>query len=210
MYRWWQVAVAATCLTGCFPAEHTVRPRVRGAGSVTTYEPIDRNATTVATATVPRDPLVGRIGAREMASPITFALDAATLAGRDVRALAAATTGPALVDLARATNRFRDGARASGLSRGDLLVFDGAVDRAPASLLGVVVGEERPGTWSFVYLAEGIIRRGLITPGHPAAKRGADGAALNTHLRHRETRRPTGTRFLAGELFAGVIGPIAR
>ena len=75
----------------------------------------------------------------------------------------------------------------------------------PASLLGIVVSTDNQGTAEFVYLSRGVERRGYVNPRHPDTKRDRGGRAMNTHIRHSNGRDPRGTKYLAGQLFAGYL-----
>ena len=91
------------------------------------------------------------------------------------------------------------------LRAGDVVVFDRAVDDAPASLLGLVAATDDRGVSEFFYVAAGVIRRGYIDPKRPALARDAERRIVNTFLRHQQNQPPAGTRFLAGELFVGAV-----
>ncbi len=115
-----------------------------------------------------------------------------------------------LVEQHRASAAFWDASRLGSdtpelLRAGDLLVFDRAVDDAPASLLGLVTATDDRGVSEFFYVAAGVIRRGFIDPKRPTLARDAERRVVNTFLRHNQNQPPAGTRYLAGELFAGAI-----
>ena len=60
-------------------------------------------------------------------------------------------------------------------------------------------------TCEFVYLANGIIRRGFIDVARSHTKRDKTGAAVNTFLRHTKRWPNNGGHYLAGEHLAYVI-----
>lgn len=93
---------------------------------------------------------------------------------------------------------------------GDLLVFDRAVGGAPASLVAVALGRDDRGVIEMLYVAQGVVRRGFVDPARPRLVRDRDRRAVNTYLRHGRDQPPAGTRYLAGELFAGVVAAAAR
>ncbi len=100
----------------------------------------------------------------------------------------------------------RFGADTDALLRaGDVVVFDRAVDDAPASLIGLVAATDVRGVSEFFYVAAGVIRRGFIDPKRPTLARDAERRIVNTFLRHKQNQPPAGTRFLTGELFAGAV-----
>jgi hypothetical protein len=75
----------------------------------------------------------------------------------------------------------------------------------PASLVAVVVSTDSRDVVEFVYLARGVVRRGYLSRAHPADKRDADGRVLNTFIRHSDGGDPADTRYLAGELYGGLV-----
>lgn len=91
------------------------------------------------------------------------------------------------------------------LRAGDLLVFDRAIDDLPASLVALVAATDDRGVSEFFYVAAGVIRRGFVDPKRPTLARDAERRIVNTFLRHKQNQPPAGTRFLAGELLAGVV-----
>jgi hypothetical protein len=88
---------------------------------------------------------------------------------------------------------------------GDLLVFDEATSHQPASLVGVAVSSDTEGTIEFVYLARGVVRRGYVNVRRREEQRDEAGRILNTFVRHSDGGDDRSTRYLAGELFAGVV-----
>ncbi len=129
-----------------------------------------------------------------------------TLQDRQVAAAQPATIA-ALVEQAQTNRAFVPAAELAltGLRVGDLLVFDRAIDDAPASLLGLVASIDARGVSEFFYVAGGVVRRGFIDPARPALVRDADRRVVNTFLRHKQNQPPAGTHFLTGELIAGAI-----
>jgi hypothetical protein len=128
-----------------------------------------------------------------------LALDMAEALGAalhpDVRA---AADGPALVATAAARDALASGAPVLG----DLVVFDGAQDQGPASLVGVVVSRRDDGAVEFVYLGLGVVRRGWLHRDRPSDKRDRQGVVLNTWLRAARGQHRKG---LAGELWSTYI-----
>jgi hypothetical protein len=88
---------------------------------------------------------------------------------------------------------------------GDLVLFDRVTAGEPASLVAVVVSTDSRHVIEFIYLGRGVVRRGYLSRAHPADKRDSDGRALNTFIRHSDGNDPSGTRHLAGELYAAHI-----
>ncbi|MCX5744231.1 MAG: hypothetical protein NT062_17210 [Proteobacteria bacterium] len=100
-------------------------------------------------------------------------------------------------DLATAPVRWRaaDGEpHRAAITAGDLLVF--AVDE----LVAIAVSPTE-----FIYVAGGVVRRGLIDPLRPTSHRNDDGTIANTYLRHGSKWPPKGTRYLSGELLAAIV-----
>lgn len=111
-------------------------------------------------------------------------------------------TGRALVALARE----REALQTDGAPQlGDLVVFDHVEGGRPASLTGIVVTSDADGTIEFVYLARGVVRRGLVNLARPDVSRDEFGRALNTFVRHSDGRDRRGARYRAGELFSTFI-----
>ncbi len=177
---------------------------------------------------ISRLPAPHRVAAADAPTPSTVA-DARTLAGhRDPRdpvafALAVAAslgpapmpalrTGPALVAWAREQGIFASvpdapTAPTLSLAPGDLLVFDRAVENAPASLVAVALVTDARGVTEFLYLARGVIRTGHLDLSRPGVARDREGRSVNSYLRHGTDHPPAGTRYLAGELLGGRIRP---
>jgi hypothetical protein len=88
---------------------------------------------------------------------------------------------------------------------GDLLVFHRALSDAPADLIALVLDRDARGVTEFLYVASGVIRRGLVDASRPAVHRDARGATVNTYLRHVRRWPARGQHYLAGELLGHVV-----
>jgi hypothetical protein len=55
-----------------------------------------------------------------------------------------------------------------------------------------------------LYVAGGVVRRGFVDAGSPRIARDKAGVVHNTFLRHAKDWPPKGTRYLTGELLAGM------
>jgi hypothetical protein len=89
--------------------------------------------------------------------------------------------------------------------RGDLLVFDKVTSDDDADLIGIVVARDERNVTEFVYLGEGIVRRGFVDVTRPKTKRDKAGAVVNTFLRHTKRWPNKGSHYLAGEHLQHVI-----
>ena len=89
--------------------------------------------------------------------------------------------------------------------RGDLLVFDKVASDDDADLIGIVVSRDERNVTEFVYVGNGIVRRGFIDVTRPKTKRDKNGAVVNTFLRHTKRWPNKGSHYLAGEHLAYVI-----
>jgi hypothetical protein len=88
---------------------------------------------------------------------------------------------------------------------GDLLRFDRVGLDNGEQIFALVTARQARGVFELAYLAAGVWRRGLIDPMRPRLHRDGSGAVVNTYLRHHRAKLPEGTRFLSGELLAGVL-----
>ncbi|MEZ4404788.1 MAG: hypothetical protein R3B06_32665 [Kofleriaceae bacterium] len=235
MWRFAFLAVVAGCAPRALVSRGTSTPVVEapspgptGTKSDTARSPAGAPAVEVAGPTAPQEPPTGvvlsRLPARHQERPApapaveTVAQARALVGRRDPRppldvalALAAQLTGrptPAVGD-ARSLIAWAQAAMAwravPAVGPGDLIVFDRAVGGARASLVAVALGRDARGVVEVVYLGAGVIRRGFFDPSRPQLRRDRAGRIVNTSLRHNRDQPPRGTRFLAGELFAGVI-----
>jgi hypothetical protein len=149
------------------------------------------------------DDLRALVGRRDGRTDVAFAIACAQILGEGT--LSPPEDGPALVELARARHALVAPTEARP-APGDLLIFDRAVDDAPASRVAVVLTrDDVRGVVEMLYLARGVIRRGFVDVARPRTRRDADGRIVNTFLRHSSDQPPKGTRFLAGELLAHVV-----
>jgi hypothetical protein len=152
------------------------------------------------------DILRGMVGQRDKdRSHVQFALLAVEAIGVELGPDARGQqSGPELLAWAES----KDALSKSSPLPGDLVVFDKVHDGEPASLVGVVVAvtpRDSDQTVEFVYLARGVVRRGYVSPNTPASKRDPTGSALNTFVRHLDSKTPKSAEFLAGELFRTYI-----
>jgi len=90
-------------------------------------------------------------------------------------------------------------------SVGDLLRFDRVGLDNGEQIFALVTARQARGVFELAYLDAGVWRRGLIDPMRPRLHRDGSGAVVNTYLRHHRAKLPEGTRFLSGELLAGVL-----
>lgn len=88
---------------------------------------------------------------------------------------------------------------------GDLLVFDRTEGDAEADRIAIVLSRDDRGVTEYMYLANGIWRRGFMDATRPHLRRDDLGKIVNTFHRHGRRYPPKGTRYLAGELAAFVI-----
>jgi hypothetical protein len=137
------------------------------------------------------------VGTRTRAPAHQFAREA--LAGLGVRLrpeLALAPTGEALVSAARTAGAL---SVARTPAPGDLVVFE------EGWLVGVVTAVRGDGAVEFVYAARGVVRRGWLAPTRPSDQRDPEGRILNTFVRPRRPADTRGQRYLAGELYTGLV-----
>jgi len=145
--------------------------------------------------------LRGFVGQRDSRDPLAIVL--AWLADLGIATESYPSEGPALVTWAQTAGKL---ALVSDAARpGDLLVFDRATTDGPSDLFALVIARDARGVVEFMYAGHGVIRRGFLDPTRPSIRRDADGAIVNTFLRHGKQWPPAGTRYLAGELVAHVI-----
>jgi hypothetical protein len=143
------------------------------------------------TSTGPLGVLRATVGQRH---PRTTAL------GFALRALAAISFSPQqLIDQHTPAAGLLELARKRGATSdsqpllGDLLVL------ADGDVLGIVLSRRPDATVEFIYLGEGIVRRGFLNQRHPKRQRDDNGRVLNTLV------RTGGTSHLAGTLFTTYI-----
>lgn len=139
-------------------------------------------------------------GRRDGRDGVAFVIDAAGELGAPAMD---ATDGPSLVALADERGALHDAS--ATIEPGDILVFDRALDDAPATLVAIAIARDERGVIEMIYLAKGVVRRGFLDPARPHTKRDADGRIVNTFLRHGTDYPPKGTKYLAAELLAHVI-----
>jgi hypothetical protein len=88
---------------------------------------------------------------------------------------------------------------------GDLLVFDHVDSDERFDRVALVLARDARGVTEFLYLGNGVVRRGFMDPARPNMRRDGDGGVLNTFMRHGRRWPPKGTRYLAGELVSHVV-----
>jgi hypothetical protein len=145
------------------------------------------------------DDLRALVGRRESRAPLA----AVAAWSRELGAPFAATSGAALVSWAAEAGRLRP-ADYDPLS-GDLLVFDQATSDDASDLVALVLDRDERGVTEFLYVAAGVVRRGLVDASRPALRRDGSGATVNTFLRHGRRWPGKGMHYLAGELLGHVI-----
>ncbi len=96
---------------------------------------------------------------------------------------------------------FEHGRTSDDIEPGSLLVFARTESETAPDLVAIAVGRDGRGVVEFVFCAGGAIRRGFFDLRHPSRRRDADGAIENTFLRTGKRWPPSGTHYLAGELF---------
>ncbi len=139
------------------------------------------------------------VGRRDTSDPITAALAWARELGTPLEA----RTGDDVV--AWATQRNQLGAPTDAAAPGDLLVFDHASSDAELDLVAVVIARDDRGVTEYVYLGNGIIRRGFVDASRPRTRRDADDRIVNTFMRHGKRWPAKGSHYLSGELLAHVV-----
>jgi hypothetical protein len=147
-----------------------------GAGGIVISRLPAPHRVAAAEAPAPRtiDDALALVGHRDSRQPLAFALAVATSLEPDVRGDAGGTIpafadGPALVAWAREQGTFR--IAGAPMAPGDLLVFDRAVENAPASLVGVALATDTRGVTAFLYLARGVVRVGHLDPARRSLER---------------------------------------
>jgi hypothetical protein len=145
------------------------------------------------------DDLRALVGRRESRAPLA----AVAAWSRELGAPFTASSGAALVSWAAEAGRLRPTEDAP--RPGDLLVFDQATSDDASDLVAVVLDQDDRGVTEFLYVAAGIVRRGLVDPSRPAIRRDASGATVNTFLRHGKRWPGKGMHYLAGELLGHII-----
>ncbi|NVB83236.1 MAG: hypothetical protein HOV81_32990 [Kofleriaceae bacterium] len=88
---------------------------------------------------------------------------------------------------------------------GDLLVFDHVDGGDRFDRVALVLARDGRGVTEFLYLGNGVVRRGFMDPARANMRRDGDGSVLNTFMRHGRRWPPKGTRYLAGELVSHVV-----
>jgi hypothetical protein len=141
------------------------------------------------------------VGHRDKREPYAIVLSWLDELGIDIHP--PATGGDDLVTWAQTANKLADPTDIA--KPGDLLVFDYAVDDDMFDLVAIAIGRDARGVTEFIYVGNGIIRRGFLDPTRATSRRDLDGLVLNTFLRHGKRWPPKGTRYLAGELLSHII-----
>lgn len=143
--------------------------------------------------------LRARVGYRDKRDPFTLAIEWTRALGRSTEG----TTATELLAWAESSSRAAD--PTDPAQPGDLLIFDHVTSDSETDLVAVVIGRDDRGVTEFVYLGNGIIRRGFVDPTRMATRRDREGLVVNTYLRHGRRWPAKGTHYLAGELLARVI-----
>ncbi len=143
--------------------------------------------------------LRGLVGRRTKNDPALVVLGWTHALGRT----AEGTTGTELVAWAESSNRLAEPTAAA--VPGDLVIFDRATSDAEYDLIALVIARDARGVTEYIYVGNGVVRRGFIDPTRPATRRDAQGMVVNTYLRHGRRWPAKGTHYLAGELIAHVI-----
>jgi len=145
----------------------------------------------------------------ELDAPIALDLTEPALpAHPSGHARAAAVIAASLANTSTLLAWAREHDRASDdIAPGSLLVFARTESDAAPDLVAIVIGRDARGVTEFIYCAGGAIRRGYMDRAHAARRRDAAGNIENTFLRTGNRWPPTGTHYLAGELFVTAIKP---
>ncbi len=139
------------------------------------------------------------VGRRTKEDPTLVVLDWTRALGRTVEG----TTGGDLVGWAASSNRLADATEVA--APGDLLIFDHVTSDTESDLVALVIDRDARGVTEYLYVGNGVVRRGFVDPTRPATKRDAQGVVVNTYLRHGRRWPAKGTHYLAGELLARVV-----
>ncbi len=139
------------------------------------------------------------VGARDKREPFAVALEWARAIGRAPEG----TTAAELLAWAESSSRLADATAEP--QPGDLLVYDHVTSDAEADLVAVVIERDARGVTEFLYLGNGVVRRGFVDASRMATRRDREGLVVNTFLRHGRRWPAKGTHYLAGELLAHVV-----
>lgn len=124
------------------------------------------------------------------------------------RAHAAAVIAASLANTATLLAWAHDRDRQSDdIAPGSLLVFARTESEDSPDLVAIAIGRDARGVVEFIYCSGGAIRRGYMDRAHAAHRRDAAGDIENTFLRTGNRWPPSGTHYLAGELFVTAIKP---
>ncbi|MEP6860632.1 MAG: hypothetical protein ABJE66_08440 [Deltaproteobacteria bacterium] len=145
----------------------------------------------------------------ELGTPLALDLEAPALpAHASGRARAAAVIAASLANTRVLLAWSRDHDRASDdIEAGSLLVFSRTESDDAPDLVAVAIGRDARGVIELIYCAGGAIRRGFMDRAHASHRRDPAGDIENTFLRTGNRWPPTGTHYLAGELFVTAIKP---
>ncbi len=147
---------------------------------------------------VPAD-LRALVGNRDKRDPFAVAVEWSRALGRTTDG----TTATELLAWAESTARVAE--PTADAQPGDLLVFDHATSDSVADLIAVVIERDTRGVTEYVYLANGVVRRGFVDVTRGATRRDREGMVVNTYLRHGKRWPAPGTHYLAGELLSHVV-----
>ena len=190
-----QIREASAAMAEAVTAAPAAQPEARSALPAPHRLPAGAVVPALHTAT----DLRGHVGYRDKRDPFAVGIEWA-------RALGRTTDGATSADLlawAESSSRLADPTEAA--LPGDLLVFDHATSDSEADLIAVVIDRDARGVTEYVYLGNGVVRRGFVDVTRPATRRDPQGVVVNTYLRHGKRWPAKGTHYLAGELLAHVI-----
>ena len=145
----------------------------------------------------------------ELGAPVAMELSGPAVAPHaSGRARAAGVIAASLANTATLIVWAHDHDRQSDdVEPGSLLVFARTESDDSPDLVALAIGRDARGVVEFVYCSGGAIRRGYMDRAHAAHRRDAAGDIENTFLRTGNRWPPTGTHYLAGELFVTAIKP---
>jgi len=143
----------------------------------------------------------------ELGAPVAMELTAPAVAPHaSGRARAAAVIAASLANTATLIAWAHDRDRQSDdIAPGSLLVFARTESEDSPDLVAIAIGRDARGVVEFIYCSGGAIRRGYMDRAHAAHRRDAAGDIENTFLRTGNRWPPSGTHYLAGELFVTAI-----
>ena len=139
------------------------------------------------------------VGYRDKRDPFTVAIEWARSLGRTTDGASASE----LLAWAESASRLAD--PTAEAQPGDLLIFDHANSDSEADLIAIVIERDVRGVTEYVYLANGVVRRGFVDASRASLRRDREGLVVNTYVRHGKRWPAKGTHYLAGELLAHLV-----